>query len=95
MPEIGSFGNAARTVFRGPDVNNWDMALFKDFPIRERMTLQLRCETCNTFNHTQFTGADTSARFDPRTGEQVDPQFGQMTSAADGRIIQLAVQFLF
>jgi hypothetical protein len=95
LPAVGTFGNAAREVIRGPGINNWDIAIFKSFPVHERARFQFRCETYNTFNHTQFSGVDTSARFDPVTGEQVDPRFGQITGARNARIIQLALRFLF
>jgi hypothetical protein len=95
MPAVGTVGNAARTVIRGPGVNNWDIALFKTFPVNERMRFQFRCETYNTFNHTQFSGLDTTARFDPATGQQVNARFGELTGARPARIMQLGVRFLF
>ena len=95
MPAVGTFGNAARTVLRGPGVNNWDIALFKSVPVRERFRLQVRWETYNTFNHTQFSGVDNTARFDTATGQQVNARFGEMTAARPARIMQLGVRFLF
>ena len=95
MPAVGTFGNAARSVIRGPGMNNWDVHLFKTIPINERMRLQIRCETYNTFNHTQFSGLDTTARFDTATGEQVNARFGELTGARPARIMQLALRFLF
>jgi hypothetical protein len=94
MPAVGTFGNSARTVIRGPGTNNWDIALFKNFPIRERMRFQFRWETYNTFNHTQFSGLDTTARFDS-TGAQVNARFGELTAARPARIMQLGLRFLF
>lgn len=94
LPARGTFGNAARTVIRGPGVNNFDIAVFKNFPIYESLKAQFRCEMYNAFNHTQFTGIDTSARFDA-AGNQVNGQFGQFTSAARARYIQLALRLSF
>lgn len=94
MPAIGTVGNEAKTEIRGPGINNWDMALFKTFSIREKAHIQFRWETYNTFNHTQFLGLNTTARFDP-TGAQVNAQFGQFTSARNPRIMQLALRFSF
>jgi hypothetical protein len=94
MPAVGTVGNEAKTAIRGPGINNWDMALFKTFPIREKANLQFRWETYNTFNHTQFLGLDTAARFDP-TGAQVNSRFGQFTSARNPRIMQFALRFAF
>ncbi len=95
MPAVGTFGNAARTVIRGPGMNNWDIALFKSIPVNERMRFQFRCETYNTFNHTQFSGLDTTARFDTATGEQANARFGELTAARPARIMQLGLRFLF
>jgi hypothetical protein len=95
LPKVGTFGNAARTVIRGPGTNNWDVAVFKNVPVNERMRFQFRLETYNTFNHTQFSGLDTGARFDPATGKQVNTRFGELTGARSPRIIQLALRFLF
>ncbi|MCU0245793.1 MAG: carboxypeptidase regulatory-like domain-containing protein [Bryobacter sp.] len=94
LPAVGTFGNAAKTVIRGPGLNNFDIAIFKNFPLYERLRMQFRCEMYNAFNHTQFTGVDTGARFDAQ-GRQVNGQFGQFTSAAQGRTIQLALRVSF
>lgn len=95
LPGVGTVGNAARTVLRGPGVNNWDIALYKNFPLREQMRIQFRWELYNAFNHTQFESVDTTARFDPATGEQVNSQFGQLTSARAPRYMQFALRFYF
>jgi hypothetical protein len=47
---IGAFGNLGRNVFRGKAVFNTDFSLFKSFPIREEMNVQLRVEAFNVFN---------------------------------------------
>jgi hypothetical protein len=94
LPAVGTFGNAAKTVIRGPGTNNWDMAVYKRFPLRERAKLELRCELYNAFNHTQFSAVDTAARFDP-TGAQVNTRFGQLTAARNPRQMQLAARFYF
>ena len=83
LPARGTIGNAAKTLLRGPGINNWDIAVFKSFPIREPMRFQrfqFRWELYNAFNHTQFSAVDTSARFDPQ-GRQVNGRFGEFTAA--------------
>ncbi len=95
LPAVGTLGNAAKTLIRGPGVNNWDVAASKNFSLRERVNLQLRGELYNAFNHTQFSGLDTGARFDPKTGEQVNMRFGQCTAARSPRVIQLAMRINF
>jgi len=91
---VGTWGNAARTQFRGPGINNWDISAIKNFRLRESMRLQWRCEAYNVFNHTQFSGVNATARFDAQ-GNQVNPLFGQMSSARSARILQLALRFVF
>jgi hypothetical protein len=94
LPAVGTYGNSARTQFRGPGVNNWDISLLKNFALREGMRLQFRAEAYNAFNHTQFSGVNTGARFDPQ-GIQVNTLFGQMSAARSPRLMQFALRFLF
>ncbi len=93
-PAVGTFGNAPRDVFRGPGINNWDISIFKNFPIKERANVQLRLEMYNTFNHTQFSGVDTTARFDA-AGNQVNSRFGAIISDRDPRRMQASLRFNF
>jgi hypothetical protein len=94
LPARGTIGNAAKTNLRGPGINNWDIALFKNFAIREPMRLQFRWETYNTWNHAQFTAVDTAARFDA-AGTQVNNRLGELTAARAARIMQFALRFYF
>ena len=57
---------------RGPGVNNWNTSLFKNFRIKERFNFQFRVEAYNTFNHTQFSGVDTSHSVQRRGREYSD-----------------------
>jgi hypothetical protein len=94
LPAKGTYGNSARTVIRGPGINNWDVAVFKNFPIHEPFRLQFRAEFYNFFNHTQFSALDTTARFDP-AGNQVNTRLGEFTTARNPRQIQFALRFMF
>lgn len=85
-PALGTFGNAGRNIVRGPGFHNWDVSFSKRFALRENVGLQFRGEFFNLFNHTQFSGV--SAGFGAAT-------FGQVTSARDPRITQLALRLLF
>ena len=93
-PPLGYIGNAGRVVFRGPGQNQSDLALFKDFTLHENLKFQLRGEFYNAFNHTQFSGVDTTARFDA-SGNQINPTFGQANADRGGRVIQLALRVNF
>jgi len=94
MPAVGTLGNGGKWLYTGPGINNWDLSFIKNFPIREPLTLQFRAEMYNAFNHTQFSGVDSTARFDPN-GNQVNATLGQFTSARNPRQMQMVVRFTF
>jgi len=95
LPAIGTYGNSSEYPLRGPGINNWDLAIFKNFPIiRERARVQFRWELYNAFNHTQFAAFNTSAIFTP-SGQQVSPTLGQYTSTRAPRVMQLALRVSF
>src|SRR6185437_15445363 len=55
------YGNESRTdsTLRGPGQANWDMSLYKEIPIHENMTFNLRVEAFNVFNRVQFGNPNT------------------------------------
>ncbi len=89
-------GNAAIRLVPLPGINNWDISLFKNFQLgsNEARRLQFRWETYNTFNHTQYSSVDTSARFDA-AGNQINSNFGYFTNAALARRMVLALKLYF
>ncbi|MDZ4798005.1 MAG: hypothetical protein SGI92_07575 [Bryobacteraceae bacterium] len=89
-PARGEWGNAGPGILRMPGTNLWDTSLFKSFKTAERLTTQLRLETYNTFNHTNFTGVNTTARFSGQ--QQIDPTFLDYTAASNQRRVQLALR---
>jgi hypothetical protein len=94
-PARGDVGNGHKDIVRLPGVNNTDVTLFKRFPFSNgRRNVQLRWEIYNLFNHTQYNGVDTTARFSP-AGEQVNPTFGQVISTRSPRVMQAAVRIVF
>jgi hypothetical protein len=54
---IGQFGNVSRNKYHGPGINNTNLIIAKNFNLNAEgvMRLQLRMESDNVFNHTQFT----------------------------------------
>jgi hypothetical protein len=93
-PAARTIGNAPRDVFRGPGVNNWDVTVQKRFPIRETMSVTLRWEFYNAWNHTQFSGVDTGTRFDP-SGRQTNTRFGAIIAGREARRMQASLRFAF
>jgi len=93
---MANFGNAGANVCRGPGTNNWDFSISKRFPLmKETRYVQFRAETCNTFNHTQFSGVDSGTQFNPTTGVQTSPTFGQINGSRAGRRIALSLRLVF
>jgi hypothetical protein len=94
-PTIGTPGNSAKDLFRLPGINSWDMSLLKNFKLpKEGWRVQIRVETYNTFNHTQYTTVDTGARFDA-SGRQTNTRFGEITGSRLPRRMQLAIRFTY
>jgi hypothetical protein len=82
------FGSAGKDSIVGPGLFNWNMSLFKSLPLtsHEGPRLELRFESFNTFNHTEFNSIDTNMN---------SPTFGQATNTYDPRVMQFGAKFLF
>jgi len=99
-PPLGTFGNLGRNAIFGPHFWNVDFAGTKNTMITERVTLQLRAEFFNIFNHPNFA----LPNFFVSPGS---PQQGLITQTPDQaqtnpglggggpRVIQLAAKFIF
>jgi hypothetical protein len=85
-PVYGVFGNSSRRFFHGPGLNNWDMALHKGTNISERVSMEFRAEFFNIMNHAQFNSP---------VGNFTYSDFGQVTSAGNPRIGQVALKLHF
>ncbi len=48
------FGNLGRDALRGPKYKQWDLAIYKNTAISERLTMQIRAEFFNVLNHPNF-----------------------------------------
>ena len=79
-------GNAGRNTVRGPGFARTDLSLFKNVALPVGHQIQVRVEAFNLFNQTRFG----------QPGIQIGTvNFGRITSAEDGRIIQLAAKYSF
>ena len=89
------FGNAGNGILRNPAWNNWDISVSRRIPWKgEERYFQFRGEFYNAWNHTQFSGYDTGARFNPQ-GQQINANFGALTGTRDPRKIQLSLRLMF
>ena len=108
-PRVGSVGlESGVNYLIGPGINNWDISLQKQFTVRERMRLQFRADAFNAFNHTQFSGVNstvTYASFTNLTPTNLYLKadgtvnningFGTVNGARDPRIMQLMIRLQF
>jgi hypothetical protein len=89
QPAPFTFGNVAVSLpdVRAPGMNNFDLSLFKNFRLKEKLTLQLRAEAFNAFNRVQF---------DRPNQVLSSGQFGIISAQANSpRQIQFALKLLF
>ncbi len=79
-------GTEPRFSFFGPGINNWDTALMRNFPVRERLNLQLRGEFYDTFNHPNFKNPNTAIG---------NVNYGKITSDNGARVMEVALRIFF
>jgi outer membrane receptor protein involved in Fe transport len=82
-----TLGFAPRFPLHGPGINNWDLALMRDFKLFERLKMQFRGEAYSATNHPQWGN--------PGTALNNLNTFGVITSAGGARSIELATRFFF
>ena len=80
------FGNAPRSVLRGPGLATTDVTLERPLPLPGRMRLELRVEAYNLFNHPNFN---------PPGSTLGAADFGVISSARAPRTIQFGARVAF
>jgi outer membrane receptor protein involved in Fe transport len=86
-PAPYTFGNAGRNIIPGPGNNIFDLALHRQFPVREGHRVSIRVESFNTFNHPNW-GI-------PGPNPDFGPFFGKIFSSGEPRRLQLALRYDF
>jgi hypothetical protein len=89
QPAPFTFGNAPARVsdVRVDGIRNFDLSLFKDFVLKERLKLQFRSEFLNSFNTPRFGGPNTTV---------TSSSFGVISSQANApRQIQFGLKLLW
>ena len=99
-PPSGAFGNLGRNQIYGPHFWNVDFAVSKNTQLFERVTLQLRAEFFNIFNHPNFALPNffVVPGFGPAGLITQTPDQAQTNPGLGGggpRVIQLAAKFSF
>ncbi len=81
-----TYGTFGRNALRGPGAFNANLSLAKTFRLRETTELEFRVDAFNVFNNVEFGNPDTNIG---------DQSFGQISSTADPRIMQVALHLKF
>jgi hypothetical protein len=83
---LGQDGNSGRNILDGPGIRNVDLALFRDFAIREGMKLQFRGEMTNAFNLVNLSNPNAALN---------SPIVGTIRGARGMRETQLGLRLTF
>jgi len=89
QPAAFTFGNEPifSPMLRAHGVRNFDLSMFKAFPVRQDVTLQFRIEVLNAFNRVQFSAPNTSV---------TSSSFGVITGQANApRQLQFGLKLLW
>jgi hypothetical protein len=94
-----AIGNLGREVARGPGDWNLNLSAGRRFRIRENLSLQLRAETYNTFNHANLLlpASNLSVIANTTTQSAVfnSPGYGLITGARSARFLQMVARLEF
>jgi hypothetical protein len=86
VAQTGDVSTQGRNEVRGPGFASTDLSLFKNIALGGSHRVQLRVEGFNVFNQTRFR----------QPGNQIGTaNFGRITQAEDGRVVQLAIKYSF
>jgi hypothetical protein len=96
--QAGQTGNAPKVNYFLPGETNFDTALFRNIPIENKVMVQFRLETYNTFNHTEFNAVNNTATFKDASSvsnPETDATFGQLNGTENPRYLQIALRLSF
>jgi len=82
--DAGRIGNAGRGIVRGPGFARTDLSFVRTFDLPKSQHVELRIEAFNLFDQDRLGNPGLSLG---------TPTFGQITSADDGRVVQLGVKW--
>ena len=84
---LRTYGTLGRNAFRGPDRTNVNLTMAKITPLwGERVKSEIRADFFNLLNHTEFGDPNVTI---------TNAQFGQISTTAQPRVIQLALRLTF
>ncbi len=88
-------GNGGRNSVVGPSLVNFDLSLFKNNHITERINVQFRMEAFNIFNHTNFNPPTSNNQVFDGSGNSVGSAGLLDTTATTSRQIQFALKVIW
>lgn len=106
----GSIGaDSGPGAFIGLGYRNWDASMMKKFALGRdsHRYMQMRFETYNVFNHTEWSGINLTPSFSPTTGAITNFQsyvkgqgggifgYGALNAVRTPRVVQLGAKFYF
>ena len=104
-PNFGSTSyESGRNYLRFAPINSWDLALSKEFRVKERYRFEARLDAFNALNHTQFDGITTGAVFSGPNSTTITnlanettnrTGFGAVTQTRLPRNLQWSLRFAF
>jgi hypothetical protein len=93
---VATFGDLGHNALRGPGRDNWNLALFKSFYLRENSRIELRAESYNVWNHTQFSANTVGGGASGGIGSSLNgTNFGKFSSAYDPRVFQFGAKIIW
>src|SRR6185437_890215 len=92
-PLPGQQGNLSRNQFNGPRFFDEDVSILKAIPIRESISLQLRGDAFNVFNHpTFFIG---NQNINSSSFGRVTSTLGTISNGGGARVLQIGAKLSF
>ena len=85
IPALGTLSTLGPANIPGPGFFDLDMALSREFRVREKQTLEMRGEAFNVTNSFRAAAVTTTQ----------SNNFGKILTAMDPRILQFAMKFTF
>jgi len=80
------YGNAGRNILVAPGTRQFDLAVYKNFSVHERVRIQFRAEAFNAFNTPNFGAPNTQVG---------NPAFGRISGADRPRNLQFGLKAIF
>ena len=77
VPGTRHFGTLGRNSLVGPHFRQFDFSIYKKFPIKERLNMELRFEAYNLFNHPNFANPYLPAFIADAAQQGINPATGR------------------